>query len=33
MVGEGAKVANLNLKITEDERRVFEKLCVQSRMS
>lgn len=30
---ETSKIANLNLKITEDERWAFKELCVRHRMS
>jgi len=33
MGGDGAKLSNLNLKITEDERWAFKELCVRHRMS
>lgn len=33
MGDDGAKLANLNLKITEDERWAFKELCVRHRMS
>ena len=33
MGDDGAKIANLNLKITEDERWAFKELCVRHRMS
>jgi hypothetical protein len=33
MGGDGAKLSNLNLKITEDERWAFKELCVRNRMS
>lgn len=33
MGGDGAKLSNLNLKITEDERWAFKDLCVRHRMS
>lgn len=33
MADDGAKLSNLNLKITEDERWAFKELCVRHRMS
>jgi len=33
MGDEGKKLANLNLKITEDERWAFKELCVKQRIS
>lgn len=33
MGDEGAKLSNLNLKITADERWAFKELCVRHRMS
>lgn len=33
MGDDGAKLSNLNLKITEDERWGFKELCVRHRMS
>jgi UDP:flavonoid glycosyltransferase YjiC (YdhE family) len=33
MGDDGAKIANLNLKITSDERWAFKELCVRHRMS
>jgi ubiquinone biosynthesis protein UbiJ len=33
MGDDGAKLSNLNLKITEDERWAFKELCVRHRMS
>tara|TARA_R110000850_G_scaffold142364_2_gene264427 strand:- start:245 stop:445 length:201 start_codon:yes stop_codon:yes gene_type:complete len=33
MGDDGAKIANLNLKITADERWAFKELCVRHRMS
>lgn len=33
MVDDAAKLSNLNLKITEDERWAFKELCVRHRMS
>jgi UDP:flavonoid glycosyltransferase YjiC (YdhE family) len=33
MANDGAKLSNLNLKITEDERWAFKELCVRHRMS
>lgn len=33
MPGEPSKAANLNLKITEDERWAFKEFCVKHRMS
>jgi len=33
MGDDGAKLANLNLKITADERWAFKELCVRHRMS
>lgn len=33
MTEDSAKLSNLNLKITEDERWAFKELCVRHRMS
>lgn len=33
MTDDGAKLSNLNLKVTEDERWAFKELCVRHRMS
>jgi len=33
MANDSAKLSNLNLKITEDERWAFKELCVRYRMS
>ena len=33
MGNDAAKLSNLNLKITEDERWAFKELCVRHRMS
>lgn len=33
MGDDGARLSNLNLKITEDERWAFKELCVRHRMS
>ena len=33
MGSDGAKLPNLNLKITEDERWAFKELCLRNRMS
>lgn len=33
MGDDGAKLSNLNLKITEDERWAIKELCVRNRMS
>lgn len=33
MAEDRGKLANLNLKITEDERWAFKELCVKNRMS
>lgn len=33
MADDKQKLANLNLKITEDERWAFKELCVKNRMS